>query len=128
MPLFDLFWSMLWFFLFVAWISVVLSVVVDIFRNRATNGLTKAFWVLFVIVLPWLGVLTYLIANGDDMAHRSMEVAAQRDRAAQAYIQHAASVSTADELQKLDQLRSQGVLSDSEFASQKARLLVTGPR
>lgn len=123
MPLFDLFWSMLWFFLFVAWISVVFSVVVDIFRNSATNGFTKAIWVLFVIVLPWLGVLIYLIANGDGMAHRSMEVAQQRDQAARAYIRQAASVSTADELEKLGQLHAQGVLSDSEFAAEKAKVL-----
>lgn len=123
MPLFDLFWSMLWFFLFVAWIAVVFSVVVDIFRNHATNGFTKAIWVLFVIVLPWLGVLIYLIANGDGMAQRSMEVAQERDQATRAYIQQAASVSTANELQKLGQLHSQGVLSDSEFAAQKAKLL-----
>lgn len=123
MPLFDVFWSMLWFFLFVAWISVVFSVVVDIFRNRDSSGFTKAIWVVFVILLPWLGVLTYVIANGDGMAQRTMEAAQERDQAARAYIQRAAGVSTADELQKLGQLHSQGALSDSEFAAQKARLL-----
>lgn len=110
-------------FLWFAWIMVVFSVVTDVFRNHETNGFTKAVWVLFVIVLPWLGVLVYLIANGDDMAQRGFQVAQTRDQAARAYIQEAASVSTADELQKLSQLRADGVLSESEFATQKARLL-----
>ena len=123
MPLLDLFWTMLMLFLWFAWIMVVFNVVIDIFRNHDTNGFTKAIWVLFVILLPWLGVLVYLIANGDGMAQRGLQVAQQQDQAARAYIQDAAGVSTADELQKLSQLRSDGVLSEGEFAAQKARLL-----
>jgi hypothetical protein len=123
MPLLDLFWTMLMLFLWVAWIMVVFSVVVDIFRNRDTGGFAKAIWVLFVIALPWLGVMIYLISNGGGMADRAMEEAARRDQAARAYIQQAASVSPADELEKLGRLHASGVLSEAEFASQKARLL-----
>lgn len=123
MPLFDLFWSMLWFFLFIAWIWVLISVISDIFRSKDMGGFAKAFWVLFVIVIPWLGVLVYLIARGDSMADRAMAVAAEHDRAARAYIQDAAGASAADELKKLADLKGAGVISDAEFDAQKAKLL-----
>ena len=124
MPLFDLFWSMLWFFLFIAWIWVLVSVIADIFRSRDMGGWAKALWVLFVIVIPWLGVLVYLIARGDSMAQRNMDMAMEQERAARAYIQDAAgSTSSADELKKLADLKSAGVISDAEFEAQKAKLL-----
>jgi hypothetical protein len=123
-PLLDLFWTMLMLFLWIAWFWVVISVVMDIFRNRETNGFQKALWVLFVIVLPWLGVLVYLIAQGDKMAERSMDVARRNQEAAQAYIRDAAgSTSTADELEKLARLKDSGVISETEFATQKSKLL-----
>ena len=124
MPLFDLFWSMLWFFLFIAWIWVLISVIADIFRSRDMGGWAKALWVLFVIVIPWLGVLVYLIARGDSMAQRNMESAMEQERATRSYIQEAAgSTSSADELKKLADLKSAGVISDAEFEAQKAKLL-----
>ena len=123
MPLFDLFWSMLWFFLFVAWIWVMIAVISDIFRSRDMGGFAKALWVIFVIIIPWLGILVYLIARGDSMAQRSYEVAAEREQMARAYIQDAAGSSTADELKKLSELKSSGVINDAEFDAQKARLL-----
>lgn len=124
MPLFDLFWTMLMLFLWIAWFSVVISVVMDIFRNRETSGFSKAIWVFFVIVLPWLGVLVYLVVNGDGMADRSLQVARRNEEAAQAYIRQAAApVSTADELAKLAGLRDSGVITEEEFAAQKVRLL-----
>ncbi len=123
MPLFDLFWSMLWFFLFVAWIWVLVSVVTDIFRNDDMGGFAKGMWVLFVLVVPWLGVLIYLIANGDDMAQRNMARIDESDQAARSYIQDAAGTSTATELKTLSELRTAGVLTDDEFNTQKAKLL-----
>ncbi|MEA2001590.1 MAG: SHOCT domain-containing protein [Actinomycetota bacterium] len=123
MPLFDLFWSMLWFFLFVAWIWVLVSVVTDIFRNDDMGGFAKGMWVLFVLVVPWLGVLIYLIVNGDGMAQRNMDRVNQRDQAARSYIQDAAGSSTAEELKTLSELRTAGVLTDDEFNTQKAKLL-----
>lgn len=123
-PLLDLFWTILLIFLWVAWIWVVISVVMDIFRNHESSGFTKALWVLVVILIPWLGVLAYLIVNGDDMSRRNIEMAQRNDAAAQAYIRQAAgSTSAADQLEKLSNLRAQGVISDSEFAAQKAKLL-----
>jgi hypothetical protein len=123
-PLLDLFWSMLLFFLFIAWIWVIISVVADVFRSDDMGGFAKALWTIFIIVVPWLGVLIYLIARGDGMAHRSMKQAAEAEQATRAYIQDAAgSSSTADELAKLAQLRDSGVISTEEFDTQKAKLL-----
>ena len=79
MPLFDLFWAMLWMFLFVAWIWAVISVVSDVFRSRDLSGWAKGFWTLFIIAIPWLGVLTYVIARGDSIAERSNRDAAEAD-------------------------------------------------
>ena len=130
MPLMDLFWSMLWFFLFFAWIWILISVIADIFRSDDLSGWAKAFWALFVIVVPWLGVLVYLIARGHSMSERHMGEAAARAQAQQRYIQSVASesggASTADELAKLAQLQSSGVITEQEFADQKARLLAAG--
>lgn len=124
MPLFDLFWAMLWFFLFLAWIWLLVSVVTDVFRSDDLSGWAKALWTVFIIVLPLLGVLVYLISRGDDMAERANLVFQQRDAATRDYIRDAAGgPSTADELTKLAALRDRGVLSDEEFERQKAALL-----
>jgi hypothetical protein len=128
-PLLDLFWTMLLFFLFFAWIWLVISVVVDLFRSRDLSGWAKAFWVVFIILVPWLGVLIYLIARGGGMSDRTVEDAAARELATRQYIQSVAAsdgtagASTADELAKLAQLRDSGVITGDEFEAQKARLL-----
>lgn len=124
MPLLNLFFSMLWFFLFILWIWLVISIFIDIFRSDDIGGFAKAMWALFVIVLPLLGVLVYIIARGDSMNERAMKQAAAQEKAARRYIQEAAGgSSTADELAKLADLNKQGVLTDDEFAVQKAKLL-----
>ena len=125
MPLFDLFWSMLWIFLFIIWIWLLISVFIDIFRTDM-SGWGKALWVIFVIVLPFLGVLIYLIVHGDDMQERAMNRAKGQQAAQAAYIQDVAgSGSTADELDKLKGLHDRGVLTDDEFAAQKQKVLAT---
>ena len=124
MPLLDLFLTMLWFFLFVVWIWLLISVYSDIFRSDDLGGWGKALWVVFVLFLPYLGVLVYLIARGGQMQDRSVARAAAAEKAAQTYIREvAAAPSPAEELTKLAQLRDQGVLSEDEFAAQKAKLL-----
>jgi hypothetical protein len=124
MPLLDVFWSMFLFFIFIAWIWVLIAVIADIFRSHDIGGASKAFWVIFVIIIPWLGVLVYLIARGDGMAQRQMDMAAAQEKAARAYIQDAAgSTSAADELKKLSDLKASGVISDAEFEAQKSKLL-----
>lgn len=124
MPLLDLFWTMLWFFLFIAWLWLLITIFADIFRSEV-SGLGKALWVIFVIVLPFLGVLIYLIAFGGEMQKRAVDQAATQQRAQQEYIQSVTGSggSSADELEKLAGLHQQGVLTDEEFASQKSKLL-----
>lgn len=120
----QVFWSMLWFFLFFVWIWLLISIFADIFRSHDINGWVKALWVIFIIVLPFLGILVYLIARGHKMSEHAMESAERQDAAMRAYVRDAAgSASTADELAKLAELQRQGVISDSEFAAQKAKLL-----
>lgn len=122
MPLFDIFWAMIWFFLFFVWIWLLISIFGDIFRSDM-SGFAKAAWIIFVVVTPFLGVLVYLIANGGKMQERSMEAAMAQQKAQQAYIQQVAGSSSADELAKLAKLHQDGVLSAEEFAAQKAKLL-----
>lgn len=126
MPLLDLFLTMLWFFLFVAWIWLLISVYADVFRSHDLSGWGKALWVLFVLVLPYLGVLVYLIARGGKMQERSQAQVQQAQLATESYIREVAAASTpADELLKLGQLRDQGVLSSEEFEAQKAKVLAS---
>jgi len=123
MPLLDLFWTMLWLFLFIMWIWLLISIFSDIFR-RDMSGWAKAGWVLFLIVLPLLGALIYLIANGGDMQERTVSDFKAAEAAQKDYIRQVASTgSTADELEKLAGLRDKGVVSEEEFAAQKAKLL-----
>jgi predicted membrane channel-forming protein YqfA (hemolysin III family) len=123
MEFFNILGSIFMFFLFVAWIWVVLSVITDIFRSDDLNGWGKGLWMMFVIVLPWLGVLVYLIFRGEGMQKRSMQAMEDAAKAQRAYIQDAVGVSTADELSKLSTLKEKGVITDSEFKAQKAKLL-----
>jgi hypothetical protein len=127
MPLLDLFWTMLWFFLFFAWIWLLIMVIADIFRSHDMGGWAKALWVLFIIFVPWLGVLVYLIARGQSMGERHMQDAIDREKATRSYIQQAAGTtsSTAEELTKLADLKNSGVITEEEFAAQKAKLLAS---
>ena len=122
-PILGLFWTMMIIFLWVAWLMLLFNVIIDIFRSDI-GGMAKALWALGVIVVPWLGVLVYLIANGSDMGNRQMEAARANEEQAQAYIRSVASSgSAADEIAKLSDLHSSGALTDAEFAQQKAKLL-----
>ncbi len=125
MPLLDLFWAMLWFFLFFVWIWLLITLFADIFRSEDLSGWGKAGWTIFIVVLPWLGVLIYLIARGKSMGERAMKQAADQEKAMRSYVQDVASSSSsvADEIGKLAALRDQGVLTAEEFDAQKAALL-----
>jgi len=123
MSLFDLFWTMLIFFMWVIWIWLLITVFIDIFRDKGLNGFAKAAWVLFVIVLPLLGVLVYLIARGDSMHERQVNQAVKQQQQADQYIRDVSGGGAADELEKLGRLKAQGVLTEDEFAAQKAKLL-----
>jgi hypothetical protein len=125
-PLLDVFWTMLWFFLFFLWIWLLVIIFSDIFRSRDLSGWGKALWVVFVIFVPLLGVLFYLIIRGGKMQERNVRQAQDNEAAFRSYVQEAAgatSTSTADELTRLAALRDQGVLTEAEFQQQKASLL-----
>ena len=115
--------SIFMFFLLVAWIWVVISVVSDIFRSKDLSGWGKGIWMFFVIIMPWLGVLAYLIFRGDGMQERTIEAITKANEQQRDYIKNVAGVSTADELIKLSELKEKGVLTDAEFETQKAKLL-----
>src|SRR6516165_11717774 len=124
MPLLDIFWSMLEFFLWVIWIWILIMVFIDIFRSRDMGGFAKALWFLFVLFIPLLGVLVYLIARGGKMHERAYREAQQQDQEFRAYVQDAAgSQSSADQLAKLADLRDRGVITPAEFEQQKAKIL-----
>ena len=123
MPLLDIFFAMIWFFLFVMWIWLLITIFVDIFRSPM-SGWAKAGWVIFVLVLPFLGVLIYLIANGSKMHERQYEYAKAAQDAQDSYIKSVAGTeTTADQLKTLSDLHDAGKLTDDEYASQKAKLL-----
>jgi type VI protein secretion system component VasK len=127
-PLLDVFWTMLWFFLFFIWIWLLITVFVDLFRSEDLSGWGKAAWAIFIIVIPLLGVLIYLIARGGKMQERAMQQAQQQEQQFRSYVQEAAqSSSPTDELAKLADLKERGVLTDAEFQSQKAALLGSAP-
>ena len=119
---------MLWFFLFIVWIWLLIIVFADIFRSHDLGGFAKALWVIFVIILPFLGVFIYLIARGGKMQEHADQQAKDQDQAMRSYIQDVNASSgggTADQLAKLNDLKNQGVLTDAEFEAQKAKLLTT---
>ena len=123
-PLMGVFWSMLWFFLWIIWIMLLFRVIGDIFRSGDLGGFAKALWLLLVIVVPFFGVFVYLIARGHAMAQHDMDAARARDEQMQAYVQQVtASSGSADELAKLAELNRTGVLTDAEFAQEKAKIL-----
>ena len=124
MPLLDLFWTFLMFFLFFVWLMLLFRIFGDIFRSEDIGGWGKALWTIFVIFLPFLGVLVYVIARGKGMAERDVKDYQTAEAATQRYIRDTVgSTSSADEIAKLAALRDQGVLTDAEFQTQKAALL-----
>lgn len=114
---------MLEFFLFVAWLWILFAIISDLFGDHETSGWGKAAWVFFLLVLPFLGALIYLIARGDGMRKRTIK--AQEDAKGQfdSYIRQQAHSSPADELHKLSELKAKGDLSSEEFERAKAKLL-----
>ena len=123
-PLLGVFWSMLWFFLFIVWIWLLIVVFADIFRSHDIGGFAKALWVIFVIVLPFLGVFVYLIARGGKMHEHQAQDAQAQERQFRRYVQETAgSGNTADQLAKLADLRDRGVITAEEFDREKAKIL-----
>jgi uncharacterized protein (DUF58 family) len=125
-PLLNIFWTMLEFFVWVLWIWTVIAVFMDIFRSADLSGLAKAVWFVLVLLIPFFGVLVYLIVRGSTMHERSARQLRNEEKADRAYAQASAPDSpgtTADQLSKLAALRDQGHISPAEFDSEKAKVL-----
>ena len=123
MPLLHIIESIFFIFLMVAWIWVIIGVISDVFASDDLSGVAKGVWVLLVIIIPWLGVLMYLISRGDGMRERRAQAISNAEEMQRAYFQKIVGVSSADELAKLADLKKKGVLTDAEFNAQKAKLL-----
>jgi hypothetical protein len=130
-PLLDAFLTMMWFFLWILWIFLLIRIFMDIFRSDDLGGWGKAGWSIFIIILPFLGVLVYLIARGKGMAQRDNRDIQAANQAFDERVRQVAAAngssqgSTAEELSKLAELRSSGVLTDAEFNAQKAKILAS---
>ena len=124
-PLLNLFWTIFIFFIFFLWIFIAIQCVIDIFRSHDMGGVAKAIWLIFIFFLPMLGVLIYLLARGGKMQQHQIEAAKAQQEAFNSYVKQAAGTenTSADELAKLADLKSKGVITDAEFEAQKAKIL-----
>jgi ABC-type multidrug transport system fused ATPase/permease subunit len=119
----DALLTVLGIFLLFAWFWILIAIVSDLFRDHEMSGWGKAAWVFFLIFLPFLGVLIYLIARGQSMRDRAIEQQASAQGQMDAYIRGTPGTSPADELTKLSALKDKGAISDAEFERAKAKLL-----
>jgi hypothetical protein len=124
-PFLDILWTMFIFFLFIIWIWILITVFVDIFRRKDASGFTKAAWIIFVILLPYLGVLVYLIANHDGMADRNLAQMQAQKSATDEYIR-SVSGGAAAEIERAKGLLDSGAITQAEFDSIKAKALASG--
>ena len=124
-PFLDILWTMFIFFLFIIWIWILITVFVDIFRRKDTSGFAKAAWIVFVILLPYLGVLIYLIANHDGMADRNLAQVQQQKATTDEYIR-SVSGGAAGEIERAKGLLDSGAISQAEFDTIKAKALAAG--
>lgn len=133
-PLLGAFWTVLWFFLWIMWFILLFRVVTDIFRDDGLSGWAKAGWLVFCVVLPFLGVFVYVIARGRGMGHREMKQVQAQQEEFDAYIRRTAGAtgatgtagggrSSADELARLSEMHDRGTISDEEFRRAKDMVL-----
>ena len=127
-PLLNLFLTMLYFFLWIAWLFLLFRIIIDIFRSQDLGGWGKAGWTILILFVPFLGVLIYLIARGSSMQERDLQQARDSRQAMDKYITEtvkgaAPSTSPVDELTKLADLHKSGAINDDEFAAMKAKVL-----
>ncbi|MEU9852141.1 SHOCT domain-containing protein [Streptomyces sp. NPDC047974] len=129
-PLLNVFWTMLWFFLWIMWLFLLFKVITDVFRDHELSGWGKAGWLIFCILLPYLGVLVYVIARGKGMGLRDAKQAKDAEARFQEYIRQtagtqaaAAAPSAGDELARLAELKEKGAISEEEFRQAKAKVL-----
>jgi len=118
------FWTILMVFLWVIWFWILITVFIDLFRSHDLSGWAKALWFIFILFLPLIGVLVYLIARGGKMHEHAAKDAQVQEQQFRKYVQEAAGPeSTADQLTKLADLRDRGMSTADEFESQKGKIL-----
>jgi hypothetical protein len=122
-PFMDVLWSMIIFFFWVIWIWIVITVLIDVFRRQDISGWVKAAWVVFVVILPWLGVLVYLIAQHDGMRERSVKQAQAQRQQFDEYVRDTAGGGSAAEIAKAKELLDAGAITQEEFEALKAKAL-----
>ena len=115
----DAIWTVLWIFLFVIWFWLLITIFADLFRRHDINGWVKALWIIFVIVLPFLGILIYLITQSHGIAERNVKQA----QAEQEQLRQIVGTSSADELVKLDQLKASGSITEDEYQKMRAKVI-----
>ena len=125
-PFLNILWTMIIFFAWVAWIWILVVILIDVFRRRDESGWVKALWVIFLIVLPFIGVLVYLIANHDGMAERSAQQAKTQQAQMDDYVRSVAGSGgggAAGEIEKAKRLLDTGAITQQEFDQLKAKAL-----
>lgn len=126
-PLLDIFWSMLLLFLWIAWFWILIVVIMDVFRRHDIGGLGKTLWLIFLILVPFLGVLVYVIAEGGHMTERNLSEQAEAQKQFDQYVKQVAASSggggAAAEIQQAQQLLSSGAITQQEFDQIKAKAL-----
>ena len=118
-PFLNIFWTMILFFFWVAWIGILVSIIADLFRRHDISGFGKVLWVILLIVLPYIGIFAYIFSQGRGMAERNREQARQ----AREHLRQAVGFSVADEIEKLDRLKSAKSISDEEYTRLRAQLV-----
>lgn len=119
----DFLWTFLFAFLLIAYIMIFFSIITDLFRDHTIGGGVKALWVIFLIVLPFLAALIYLIARGNGMAQRQQAAVAAAKKETDDYIKQVAGTSHADEIAKAQALKDSGAITAAEFATLKKNIL-----
>ncbi|WP_329199863.1 MULTISPECIES: SHOCT domain-containing protein [unclassified Streptomyces] len=125
-PVLGAFWTVMWIFLWILWIVLLFRIIVDIFRDDTLGGGGKTGWLIFVVLLPFLGVFVYVLARGKGMGKREVKHAQEQKQAFDEYVRDAAfsgAGSEADQLAKLSEMRAKGDITDAEFQQAKAKIL-----
>jgi uncharacterized membrane protein len=123
-PVLGAFWTVMWIFLWVMWLLLLFRIIVDVFRDDRMNGWLKAAWLIFVLVVPFLGALVYVIARGKGMGERERRHTREQKAAVDAYIRDAVGAgSSTDELARLSELKAKGDITEAEFQKAKEKIL-----
>ncbi|MBV9024211.1 MAG: SHOCT domain-containing protein [Streptomycetaceae bacterium] len=124
-PLLNVFLMIMWFFIWIMWLFLLFRIVFDVFRSHDMGGWAKALWILFLIVLPFLGVLVYLVVRGRGMSERTAQEIERREHVHREILKGTLGLGTTGELNQLAEMKNRGDLTQEEFERAKARILST---